>query len=1138
MLSSPLSALPWLETPMPRCLKHSALLCCSVAILLLTSAASAPQSLLGARYPALSPDGKLVAFEYWGDIWTAPTDGGEPARRLTDHMAWDYLPRVSPDGARIAFVSERSGNPDIWVVPAAGGAAQQVTSFSGGDVLCNWTPDGKELIFESNRGLWSTDLYCTAADGGTPPRQLTRLDHYNSLNGARLPDGGYLYARGAGTWWRKGYHGTAQYDLWRIFPDGHHARLTDYDGRDDWPALPAQGWVCYFVNNADGIDNLYSLDVRSGKRQQLTHYTEDGVQFPCAAADGKHVAYEWNGQLYVVATDGGAPKLLKLSLAAESKGNWVNKQSFDNTAGEFAVSPNGKYMVFIYAGDLWGIKDPKAYKDEDKPDQDLARAWRLTSTDGARERMPAFAKDNRHVAYVTDADGDYEVMVLDLADMSVKQVTADDVDDLAPQFDPANADVLFYYNGNRRIARTVLSTGETNTVAEGRFRQAFGYAGFSASPDGQWVAYVDELRDWSEELFIVDSLGKQAPVNISRNPAYDGDPQWSADGKWLLFRSDREGSRRSSEGSQWWATELNPKAEKYDLQFLFPDDQPKPEEKKEEAKPAALEGGGTKESAPGKGVKPEEAKPAEAKPEEPKSGEAKKDEAKPEEPKKEEPKNAAPQVVIDFDDIYLRAKRVTTQEGTGSAVISADGKWVVYECNPDGTGQQIWAAKVEGGDAHRINGGGWGSPVFADGGKRICYRDGGTLRYMKFSDGNNQGVEAVDAHGDFTLDKHLRWRQMYREGWRTMKEMFYDRTMHGTDWPAMFKKYEPLIEAAGTPEEFGLVFSELLGELNASHMGIYINEHSYSTTGKTTCSLGLEFDPAFPGPGLRVSHITYRGPADQPGVDIKEGDVLLSAAGQAVGRDALWQAALDDQQGQPVKLAFAPREGAAADAPQREVVIKPIPYSEYQDLLYREWERANEARVKELSNGRIGYIHIRGMSHGELDKFQRELFSELLDKDALLIDVRFNPGGFIHEELFDALDRNPFGYAAERDAPQVLQPARAFLKPKALLINARSGSDAEIFPAGWRALGLGRIVGIDTAGAVIGTSGFDLLDGTSVRLPEEGWWSLDKKNLEQGGTPPDVYVDVTPDELAAGKDAQLDKAVAVLLKELAQPAKE
>jgi len=1093
-------------------LRTACLLALTAVCCLRTAASAGEEGLIGARYPALSPDGSTVAFEYWGDIWSAPIDGSQSARRLTDHLAWDYYPRYSPDGSEIAFVSDRSGAQEVWVMPAGGGAARQITCFSGGDMLCGWTPDGKGIVVSSQRGLWPTDLYVVPADGSAPPEQITCLDHYNAHDGVRLPDGGWLYARGTGNWWRQGYHGAAQYDLWRIFPDGHHGQVTSYNGMDEWPMLGDDGWTCYYVTDEDGTANIYALDLNSHERRQLTHCSTDGVQFPSIAPGGQAIAYEWSGALYAVPTSGGSPQRLAIPLATESKDNLVSKRSFDNAADECAVSPNGKYIVAIYQGDLWANKDPKSYDEEKKPDQDLARGWRLTSTDGARERMPAFASDNRHIAYSSDADGDYEVFVIDLADMSTKQITHNDMDDLSPQFDPANPDVLFYYSGNRTLVRTDMRSGETNTVAEGRFRGGFEHLGFSVSPDGRWVAYMDELNDWSNEVYIRDSARKEQPVNITRHPEWDGAPAWSADGKRLIFRSARD------DGGVY-VLDLVPEAEKYDTQFLFPEDEPGAKDKED-----AKDDKETTDAGEGDEAGPDQ----EGNDNGEKSREADRESSKKE---KESGAKKPAKVEIDFKDIHLRARRVTNQRGVGNAVISDDGKWVVFECNPDGTGMQIWSVKAEGGEANRIQGGGWASPTFAAGGKRIFYRDGGTVRYMKFADGKNRGIETVDLKGEFTLDKRGRWRQMFREGWRTLKEQFYDPAMHGSDWQGVYAKYAPLIDRIGTPEEFGLVFSEVLGELNASHLGIGMAENSFTTSGRTTCHLGLEFDAAFSGPGLRVSHITYRGPADQPGVDLKEGDVLLQVEGQAVGKGLAYLQLIDDRQGVPTTLTFTPRDPFAGGE-NRKVVLKPITYGDYQNLLYREWELDNEHMIDRLSGGRIGYVHIRSMSHRELDKFQREFFSEVFDKDALIVDVRFNPGGFIHEELFDLLDKNPFGFAGHRDAVPVLQPARAFLKPKALVINARCGSDSEIFPAGWRTLNLGPIIGIETAGAVIGTNGFTLVDGTWVRLPVEGWWDINQRNLEKSGTKPDVYMDVTPDELAAGKDAQLAKAVEVLLAEL------
>lgn len=1113
--------------------------------------------LRGARYPALSPDGSLVIFEYWGDLWSAPVSDSysatlEPARRLTDHQAFDQLPKVSPDGRWIAFSSDRSGNNDIWVMPVEGGQARQITTYSGGETLCNWTPDG-HLVYSTRRGLWADDLFVIdplhPEQLGEPlPRQLTMLDHYSNQQGLALPDGGWLFARGGGRWWRHGYHGTSQTDLWRMDSAGHSTRLTSYDGMDEWPMLTPDGLICFYVNDESGCENIWALNLSNGARLQLTKYDHDGVQWPSISADGKWIAYEFDGRLYRVSTNGGEPQTLAIRMAAETKDNWNLKVSFSNQADEFAAAPNGRFAVLGYQGDIWGIKDPKQYKaDSDKPDQDVSLAWRLSASDGARERGLALAPDGRHLAYSCDEDGDYDIYVMDLLDQSVVKVADTDVDDLQPEFSPADSNVLFYYSGNRRLVRRLLKEQTENTVVEGKFRVAFGYSGFEVSPDGRWVAYSEEQSNWNGDIFIAPADGSTAPVNITRHPDEDSRPSWSPDGRRLSYFSSR------GDETNLYVVDLNPEPDRFDTDFLKPEDLADGKDKDSKDKDNKAEGGKDKPgissdsqsgtAEPPKGVGAE----AETKPE----AKAEDKQDKPKDDKKVE-------VKIDFRDIHLRARRISQHRNPSRSLFGADGNFIYYAATNDDRNTAVYSVNIETGEAAKLMDGDWNQPQLVDKGSRIWFAQGGALKYLKVDGGSGRGVESVAAHGDFWLDKRARFNQMYREAWRTMREQFYDPKLHGADWNAVYDKYRPLIDAAATPEEFGLVFSEVLGELNASHLGISMSSSSYSGPGHSTGHLGLEFDPAWHGPGLKVSHITYQGPADEPGIDIQPGDVLLKVEGQQVNPGLVWEPLLLDKSGQPVTLSFAPRgadssggavpEGATAAADDarasllpapsldadgnRTVVLKCWSYDAYREALYREWEISNEQRVAQLSGGRIGYIHIRGMNGGELAKFKREFYSEVFDKAAVIVDVRFNPGGFIHEDLFEILDRNPFGYVQQRDNRQLLQPSGYFGKPLALLINAGSGSDAEIFPTGWRNLKLGPIVGIDTAGAVIGTTSFSLVDGTTVRLPIEGWFDLDQRNLERGGTKPDIYVDVDPNELEAGKDAQLEAAVNALLPQL------
>jgi Tol biopolymer transport system component len=589
------------------------------------------------------------------------------------------------------------------------------------------------------------------------------------------------------------------------------------------------------VSDEDGIDNIWSLELETGEKKQLTHYRVDGVQWPAIASQGEYIVVEFNGGLNILPLDKGQARTLTLTVSSEVKENTVLKHSFADDADEYCVSPHGKYAVIVHAGDLWAVKDPESYDEDEKPDQDLAKAWRLTASDGSRERQPAFAPDNRQLAYASDADGDYEIYVMDLDDMSIRQVTDNDVDDLSPAFSPADSNVLFYYTGNSQLARHELESGKTNVVAEGRLRSAFGYYGYSVSPDGAWVVYAEELQDWSAEVYIVDSNGKTEPVNITRHPGWDDSPRWSADGRRLIFRGRRD------DESSIYAVDLMPEPATYDMTFLFEDDRPGFEKKKHKnGKNPEDDEGEENDEENGDG--------------DDENGDDNDDDAD------DNDDDKAVKVEIDFTDIHLRARRVTDQDDARNAVISDDGEWVVYGCDPDGAGREVWSVKAEGGDAGKLFDGDWDQPAFAAKGKRVYYRDGGAVKYFKFSGGKDKGRETIHANGEFWLDQRERWRQMYREGWRTLRERFYDPALHGTDWDAHYEKYQSCVEALGTPEEFGLMFEELLGELNASHLAIYMAESSYEGEGVTTGHLGLEFDQDYAGPGLKVKHVTYQGP--------------------------------------------------------------------------------------------------------------------------------------------------------------------------------------------------------------------------------------------------------------------------------------
>jgi tricorn protease len=413
------------------------------------------------------------------------------------------------------------------------------------------------------------------------------------------------------------------------------------------------------------------------------------------------------------------------------------------------------------------------------------------------------------------------------------------------------------------------------------------------------------------------------------------------------------------------------------------------------------------------------------------------------------------------------------------------------------------------------------------------------------------GGGGYGATSHVVIDRYAIWEQMLTEGWRHLRDGFYDKGMLGVDWNEVLARYKPRVREAGTPEEFTELMREMLGELGASHLGYYTGESSREGPAEATAGFGTLFDEAFPGPGWRVSKVLLNSPADQPASKLFVDDVITKLNGAVIAGTEDRAKLLRNLAGQVVTLTVThaaetpptPVEPAPVpdkslkppDMPpagERTVQIKPAPEGSLGQLRYEQWVQDNRSYVYAHSGARIGYQHIQGMDGPSLEKFRRELFTESQGKSALIIDVRFNGGGGIHEQLTDMLDRRPFGYSALRDAPRAMQPEQRWEGPVVVLINPNSYSDAEIFPHIMQELGLGTLLGEPTGGNVIGTYDFPLLDGSGFRLPGAGWWLLNGKDMEGNGAQPDVLVRFDPAAGAAGRDNQLEAAVQYLQEKL------
>jgi len=1015
------------------------------------------------RFPAFSPDGKQIAFSYMGDIWVAPAEGGK-AIRLTVHPAHDIRPRFSPDGKWIAFNSNREGNYDIFLMPATGGRPKRLTYHSADDILGDWSPDGRWIVFSSNRDHRFAQIYLLEVEMGYV-RRLTS-DETNLHSPTFSPDGRYIvFCRGGTSWWRKGYRGSANSEIWRLpitidgdrISAGKPERLTYYEGNDWFPMVSPDGTL-YFVSDRTGVFNIWRMlfngtrdkgqGTREAKVEQVTNHA-DRVLYPNLSRDGKFIVYEHDFSLWVVPTKGGEPKRLTIFAPSDEPQNRLQRLTLTSQATEFALSPDGKQIAFVVRGEIFVVnveKGGEAKRITDHPYRDFDIDW---------------SPDSRKLAFISERDGNREVYIVDVRTRELRRLTnTPDAAESNPEWSPTGNYVAFVRGPfGQQLCWVDVNTGEEKVVVEGPFIGEFAW-----SPDGRWICF--NRRDPANnvtDLYIVPWNGGE-PVNVTRMPYWNGSVVWTKDGKNIVFRSNR--------------TDDN-----VDI-YVLPLERPKEKLDEEEGE-------------------------SEKKSQERKEGEKK-----------------LPEVKIDFTDIHKRIRRLTTTVfNEGSFAVSPDSKTVVFVATPVDQ-PEIWSVPLEGGSLTRLASGVSASQLqFSPDGNRIYFLStGGTIRYLTRPAGS---LGSVNFTARLIVDRVVELQHMFDEGWRLLKEQFYDEKMHGVDWNAMREKYRPLIEHVAAKEDFYALVSMMLGELNASHLGI----GGPTVSGPETAYLGVWFDPEHLGPGVKISAVLKNSPADKDESRLNVGEFILAIDGVEVSNnEQIWDA-LADKAGRVVELLVndkPTKEGA------RTVKIKPINRGQWSNLLYEDWVEKRKRMVDEWSNGRIGYIHIQAMSQSELRKFEREFYAEVVGKkEALIIDVRFNGGGRIHDELLTILKRRLYALEQYRGTPPFTQPFQVWQKPTVVLINEFSASDAEIFPKAFRDLGLGKLVGVPTYGGVIGTYNVTLIDGTTFfRVPVTGWRTLDGVNLENYGVKPDLLVEHSPEDNANENDLQLRAAVDLLLKEL------
>lgn len=1039
--------------------------------------------------PSVSPAGSEIAFVSGGDIWTAPVVGGA-ASLLISHPANESRPLYSPDGKRLAFVSTRTGNGDIYLLTFETGELKRLTFDDAGEQLDAWSRDGRFIYFSSTSRDISgmNDLFRVKAEGGTP-MQVGADRYANEYWAAPAPDGnGVAFtARGVSSsqWWRNGHSHLDECEIW-LLRDSGYERFTDGGVKEMWPMWSADGRQIYFVSDRGGAQNVWVKPV-GGAARPITRFKDGRVLWPNISYDGKLIVFERNFKIWKLDTGSGNAGEVAIARRGAPAGPAVERISVGGQLSELALSPDGKKVAFVAHGEVFAASA-----------KDGGDAARVTKTSAAESQI-VWTPDSRKIAYVSDRDGAFNIYSYDFTTGAETPLTRGAANSYAPSFSPDGMTLAFTRDG-RELRAIDLETKQERLLATAYFERPpiINDRFYAWAPDGKWVAYLSVgERAFTNVSVVPASGGESKRISFLAN-AFSGAVSWSPDGKYLLFNT----SQRTEDG-RLARVDLTPRTPKFrEDQFrdLFKDQLPPSQ--RQEPKPATNES-----PQPAPDVAKNEKAPAEKKP-----------------------------VEISFEDIRQRLSFLPIGVDAGAQAISPDGKWVLMTASAEGQ-QNLYVYSLdelsrEPAVSRQLTStpGFKADAQFAPDGKEVFYLEQGRVNVVNLDTRQTRGLNVTaEIDVDFAREK----MEVFHQAWSYLRDHFYDSNFHGVNWDATRAIYEPQIAGARTPDEMRRLINLMVGELNASHLGIS-GPFSGASSGQQVGRLGLRFDRVeYETQGrLRVIEVIALSPAAISG-QIKAGDYLIAIDEERVGAGVNLDELLANKVGRRVALRIS-SSGDGAEA--REVAVQPVSQGTEKGLLYRQWVNERRAYVEKVSGGRLGYVHMPDMSSNSLTQLYVDLDSDNHSRDGVVVDVRNNNGGFVNAYAIDVFARRGYMTMTVRGYPSA--PARTMLgqraleRPTILVTNQHSLSDAEDFTEGYRALKLGKVVGEPTAGWIIYTWGATLIDGSSFRLPRQKIQDGSGTVMELNPRRVDIPVTRPIGESLTGKDSQLDAAARELLKQI------
>ena len=1049
------------------------------------------------RDSAISPDGSTIAFTYQGDIYTVAATGGE-ARQITTWAGRDLRPVWSPDGSALAFASDRFGNLDVFTVGAAGGAPTRLTFDSRNDRPSTWTRDGSAVLFESARldaaasanfpSGSQPELYSVPAEGGRVTQVLT----VPAINAQFDASGRWLIFEDLPSYeneWRKRHTSSAARDIWTWDSEtDEFANVTSHPGEDRTPVFSPDGGAFYFAAELSGSMNVYKMGIGSaGGAEPMTRFTDHPVRSLSISNDGL-MAFSWDGQLWTL-EEGQEPQRVPVFITRNVADRGQETVSVSGRVSEMAPSPNGKEVAFIFRGDVFVTSVESGVTKQ------------VTHT-VEPERWVGFHPEGRTLVYASERDGSWNLYESSISRDSEKYfftatsinestLLATDADEYQPVMSPGGKHVA-YLKDRMNLAVVERESKDANVLmdSDNFFSYSDGDQYYTWSPDSKWLLMEYSQPDfWPTEVGLIKADGSGEVINMTDSGFADYRPKWMMGGKMMLWFSSRDGMRDlASTGSR--------QGDAYGL-FLTQEAWDDFNLTKEEA---ALKAEAKKEAA--------------------------KDADKDSDKEEEKDSTSVKPVEINWRGLDDRRARLTIHSSALSdAVVTPDGETLVYLARFE-KGYDLWKTNLRTKETSILAkmGGSGGSLTLTKDGKSVFMLAGGSMSKVEIASGKKS---SISISGTYTVDTQAELAYSLGHAWRWINKKFYQTDFHGVDWPAYLEAYERFLPHISNGYDFEILLDEMLGELNVSHTGASFFKSAENPD--ATAAFGLLFDQTHTGDGLPIQEVLAKGPFDKEGTRVKAGVVLTAVDGTELTSDINTASLLNHKAGANVLLSFSTADGKDS----WEEVVKAVSTGSESSVLYERWVESRRAAVDSLSDGRLGYIHVRSMS----DASYRMTFEDALGKQAttegMVVDTRWNGGGDLVDDLSTFL--NGFRYATftTREGRVIGgEPQRKWVKPSILLVNEGNYSDGHCFPYAYRTKDIGRIVGMPIAGTCSWVTGTGLPGGASIRSVHLSFDDLNGNPLENQQLEPDVQVRNEPAVKAAGRDQQLEVAVRELLSEL------